>query len=327
MKRRKFVQTVTLGAVSASAGCSSMGKTSSSGTMTYTGLGKTGIKVSRLGFGSHISKENIADPDGRNRQIQLAVERGVNFFDIYENLYHQYEPMSKSLAGHPETHISLYLETEEVEKEVDKTLALFRRSHIDFYRAMSEPKKLDGLLRMREKGKVRAVGVAHHWEEEFVQIVKEYGGSLDFFMFPYNFVHNKATPPDRQNTWAGFLRLAKKHNYGLIGMKPFSNEMLITFAKENGYIGGPKDRGISVPAAALRYALSTGAVHLSLPAMNSEREVRENLQAIYRPRITTEEMDLLEEIDLLAMQHKWSYLRPEYRWLAHWVRPGVFDRG
>lgn len=327
MKRRKFVQTAALGAAAAAAGCSSMGKTGSSGSMTYTIMGKTGIKVSRLGFGSHISKENMADPDGRNRQIQLAIERGVTFFDIYNNLYFQYEPMSKSLAGHPEALISLYLETEEVEKEVDKTLALFRRSHIDFYRAMREPKKLDGLLRMREKGKVRAVGVAHHWEEEFVQIVKEYGGSLDFFMFPYNFVHNKATPPDRQNTWAGFLRLAKKHNYGLIGMKPFSNEMLLSFAKENGYIGGPKDRGISVPAAALRYALSTGAVHLSLPAMNSEREVQENLQAIYRPRITTEEMALLEEIDLLAMQHKWSYLRPEYQWLAHWVRPGVFDRG
>jgi len=334
MKRRTFVRATGMTAIAAVSGCSKGGggKSAStppktSETMIYSILGKTGMKVSRLSFGSHLNKENMADPEGRNRQIQLGIERGINLFDIYEHSYNQFEPMSKSLAGHPETFISLYMDSPDVEKRVDEVLRIFSRDAIDLYRAMYEPAKLDELIRMREKGKVRAVGIAHHWEEEFVKSIKQYGDNLDYFMFPYNFVHNKATPNDKQNSYATFLRLAKQHNYGLIGMKPFSNEMLIDFIKQQGYVGGPKDRGVSVPAAAIRYALSTGAIHTSLPAMNSEKEVLENLQAIYQPNLDSLEREVLEEIDQLAMENKWAYLdrKPEYRWLVHWVRPGVFN--
>ncbi len=233
--------------------------------------------------------------------------------------------MSKSLANHPDALISLYMESSDIEKRVDEVLHIFNRDHIDLYRAMNEPKKIEELMRMREKGKVRAVGAAHHWEEEFLKLINNYGDDLDFFMFPYNFAHNKATPDDKQNSYSAFMRLSKQHNYGLIGMKPFSNEMLLDFAKEHGYIGGAKDRGVSVPAAAIRYALSTGAIHTSLPAMNSEHEILENLDAIYQPELSNLEKEVLEEIDLLAMQQNWSYLRHEYRWLVSWVRPGVFN--
>jgi predicted aldo/keto reductase-like oxidoreductase len=294
--------------------------------MTYSILGKTGMRVSHLSFGSHLTDENKADPEGRDRQIQFGIERGINLFDIYDHVYEQFEPMSKSLAGHPEALISLYMGSNEVEKETDRVLRLFNRDAIDLYRAMYEPAKLEGLIRMREKGKVRAVGIAHHWEEEFVRAIREYGDDLDFFMFPYNFVHNKATPNDKQNSYSTFLRLAKEHNYGLIGMKPFANEMLLNFVKEHGYVGGTKDREVSVPAAAIRYALSTDAIHTSLPAMNSIDEITENLQGIYQRGLSSLEREVLEEIDQLAMEKKWSYLnqKPEYRWLANWIRPGVF---
>ena len=328
MKRRTFLKNSSAAAAVSTTGCAG-GMMTVMGTqqdeMTYSTFGKTGMKVSRLSFGSHLSKENMADPAGRDRQIRLGLEAGINLFDIYDHSYNQFEPMSKSLAGHPEALLSLFMDSEEVEKRVDEVLKLFRRDAIDMYRTMTQPKNTDELLRLKDKGKVRAVGYSHHWEEEFVRYIQQYGADLDYMMFPYNFVHNKATPNDKQNTYATFLRLSKEHDYGLIGMKPFSNEMLIDFAKEQGYVGGPKDRGVSVPAAAIRYALASGAVHTSLPAMNSEAEIRENLQAVYQPRLSDREMKVLEEIDLLAMEKKWSYLdrKPQYRWLADWVRPGV----
>ena len=113
--------------------------------------------------------------------------------------------------------------------------------------------------------------------------------------------------------------------YPVVAMKPFVNEMLLDFAKENGYVGGSKDRGVSVPASALRYALSTGVIHVSIPAMNSIHEIDENLQAIYQPKLSPLEKEILEEIDLLAMEKKWSYLRPGYEWLVQWIQPGVFQ--
>ncbi len=326
MRRREFVKSAALSAVAATAGCSATGDKKAGDTMTYSILGKTGMKVSRLSFGSHLTKENIADPEERDRQIQFGIEKGINLFDIYEHSYQQYGPMSKSLSNHPEMLISLYMGSNDVEKYLDDTLKLFGRDSIDLFRAMYEPAKLDELIRMREKGKVRAVGIAHHWEEEFVKAINQYGDDLDYLMFPYNFVHNKATPNDKQNSYASFLQLAKEHNYGLIGMKPFCNEMLIEFAREQGYIGGPKDRGVSVPAAAIRYALSTCAIHTSLPAMNGIEEISENLQGVYQPDLSDLEKEVLEEIDMLAMGHKWAYLdkKPQYKWLAEWVGPGVF---
>lgn len=332
MKRRAFVQTTACGALAATARYADAARmiTPSPDRMKHTVLGKTGIRVSRLGFGSHLAKDNMADPSGRDKQIQYGIEMGINFFDIYEHTYGQFVPMSKSLKNHPDTIISLYMDAkaEDVEKRVDEVLALFGRERIDLYRTMTEGeeyRKLDEMFRMKVKGKIRAVGIAHHWEEAFVQAIKKYGPDLDYIMFPYNFVHNRATPNDKQNSYTGFLRLAKQYNYGLVGMKPFCNEMLLDFAKENGYIGGLKDRGVSVPAAAIRYALSTGVIHLSLPAMNSIREIEENLQGIYQPKLTALEREVLDEIDMLAMEKKWAYLekKPEYAWLVNWVGRGV----
>jgi len=334
MKRRNFVKTAALGTAAASLSCAGVtGKkviAPSPEWMTYSILGKTGLKVSRLAFGSHLNKRNMANPEERDRQIQFGVEMGINFFDIYDHTYGQFGPMSKSLKNHPNTLISLYMDAkaEEVEKRIDEILRLFGRERIDCIRTMTEGeeyRKLDELLRMKAKGKIRAAGIAHHWEEAFVQAIRKYGGDLDYLMFPYNFVHNRATPNDKQNSYAGFLRLAKQHNYGLIGMKPFCNQMLVDFAKENGYIGGPKDRGISVPASAIRYTLSTGVIHCSLPAMNSIAEITENLQGVYRLKLTEEERSVLDEIDLLAMEKKWAYLdkKPQYAWLASWAQRGV----
>lgn len=330
MKRRDFVKSAALSAAAIAAGCSSAGKSGmispSPNRMKYSILGKTGIRVARLGYGSHLSKDNLADPVGRDKQIKYAIEMGINFFDIYDHGLKQFEPMSKSLAGHPNTVISLYMDSDEVEKRVDEVLKQFGRERIDLYRAMSqELAKLDQLLDVKKKGKIQAVGIVDHNEENIVQAIQKYGDALDYVIFPYNFVHNKATPNDKQNSWASFLRLAKKYNYGLVGMKPFCNEMLLDFAKENGYIGSPKDRGVSVPAAAIRYALSTGAIHLSLPAMNSISEIQENLQGVYQPKLSTLELEVLDEIDLLALEKKWAYLnkKPEYAWLVNWAQRGV----
>ena len=330
MKRRDFVKSAALSAAAAAAGCSSAGKSGiispSTNRMKYSILGKTGIKVSRLGYGSHLSKSNLDDPVGRDRQIKYAVEMGINFFDIYDHGYKQFEPMSKSLAGHPETVLSLYMDSDVVEKRVDEVLKQFGRERIDLYRAISlEIPKIDQLLAMKDKGKIRGVGIVDHNEENIVQTIQKYGEDLDYVIFPYNFVHNKATPNDKQNSWSAFLRLAKKYNYGLVGMKPFCNEMLLNFAKENGYMGGPKDRGVSIPVAAIRYALSTGAIHVSLPAMNNIGEIEENLQGVYHPKLSALEREILDEIDLLALQKKWAYLnrKPEYAWLVNWAQRGV----
>ena len=71
-----------------------MGEINKTGSMQYRRLGKSEILVSEVSFGSHLKRYNVEDPEGRRRQIEAGIEKGINLFDIYEHSYKQFEPMS-----------------------------------------------------------------------------------------------------------------------------------------------------------------------------------------------------------------------------------------
>ena len=52
--------------------------------MKYRHLGKTGIQVSELSFGSWVTFHNQADVDSAVNMMAAAYEAGVNFFDNAE---------------------------------------------------------------------------------------------------------------------------------------------------------------------------------------------------------------------------------------------------
>ena len=67
-----------------------MSEINKTGNMQYRRLGKSGILVSEVSFGSHLKRHNVEDPEGRRRQIETGIEKGINLFDIYEHSYKQY---------------------------------------------------------------------------------------------------------------------------------------------------------------------------------------------------------------------------------------------
>ena len=52
--------------------------------MNYRHLGKSGLKVSELSFGSWVTYHNQVDIDNAKQLMVAAWERGVNFFDNAE---------------------------------------------------------------------------------------------------------------------------------------------------------------------------------------------------------------------------------------------------
>ena len=166
-----------------------------SGGMIYRTLGRTGIKVSLLGFGSHLSKENKANPGERDRQIQEGLDRGITFFDVYEHGYEQFEPMARSLASRKnEVVISLvtiasrdynHYRFKNIYDEVEGALRIFKRDYIDCYRVVNKvDKDTDILFKFKEQGKIRAVGIVAHYEEDALKALEE--RDFDFIMLPYN---------------------------------------------------------------------------------------------------------------------------------------------
>lgn len=172
--------------------------------MRYRVLGKTGIEVSAIGFGSHLNDVILSNPLARANHTRKGLELGINLFDVYDHGLHQFAPMSKSLGPvRQEVVISLVAmwHQSQVRQEVDYALKTFDTDYIDLYRIYMETdtprdqveSRYQALQQAKQEGKVRAVGLVTHDHATLAQMLRAYP-ELDYLMLPYNFRHQKFAP-------------------------------------------------------------------------------------------------------------------------------------
>jgi len=144
--------------------------------LEYRFLGNTGLKVSRLCFGSLTIGPLQADlsPAEGARVLRRAFDRGVNFVDTAE-LYGNYPHIAGALAGRSEEIVvatkSYAYEARQAQASLYRALAELDRDYIDIYLLHEQESAatihghwevLEYLFRAREKGVVRAVGISTH---------------------------------------------------------------------------------------------------------------------------------------------------------------------
>ncbi len=82
LTRREFIHKMSAAALGAGAlltpAVASSGSTTAPGDMKYRTLGKTGIRVSEMGFGSHLNEDKRGDPQARGAVIRKGLELGIN---------------------------------------------------------------------------------------------------------------------------------------------------------------------------------------------------------------------------------------------------------
>lgn len=264
-----------------------MSEINKTGNMQYRTLGKTGISVSEVSFGSHLKKFNIENPEHRRKQIEIGIEKGINLFDIYEHSYKQFAPMSKALDYvRDEVVISLvtvWRSVDEVMDEVEYSLRIFKRDYIDLYRVVlggnwdDSERRLTALMKAREQGKIRAVGGVVHYPEHLLESLKRYP-ELGYIIAPASF-HAPRLIRDKE-----LISAIRKNDIGVIAMKPMA-----AADEEGGYIfklkpsgadfEALKKSGLSLGKLAIKYLLQSDVIATVLPAMNSVEEVLENVQA------------------------------------------------
>ena len=246
MTRRRFMQCAGAGLAAAMlprAAWSAATPTASGefrrGGMVYRPLGKTGMNVSLLAFGSHTDRayklrggiRNVLNAEGqarRDRQISLAMDQGVNLIDVYEH-EGQWEPLARLLKPRRDKVLvaGAYDNPEFIGQNIDRLARLYG-GYIDLYRIRSETvtfdykllEQWDVLRRAKAAGKIRAIGIACHLEGPMLTALEELEG-LDYLMLPYNFIHAKAD-------YSEFLPAAAQRNIGLIGMKPLAAGSIVT---------------------------------------------------------------------------------------------------
>ena len=356
MKRRDFLAAGTTGTLGVGlAGCSAFGLGSvdvksarpplefekkvpkPKGTMPMTELGKTGIKVSKFGFGSHMMGELRKREDVREWMIREAYDLGMNLFDVYDIEGHafQYEPMGRYLApmiNDVVISISLWpYEGRTLEQELERDLRLFGRDYIDLVRIhhykdhrddVSEWDWWEKLFKWKEEGKIRAVGVPIHSREDLKAPLAEL--PLDYVILPYNFYHNYAWSGYVPDKFDSVIPEIHKIGIGLITMKPFASDGLVTPFKR--LATRYDDSGeVNYAKACLRYIQNSDInADSTIGGMNNPYHVYENINAYFNPAMSDEEKKVLIKIRKTAKIAAKSLLPEHYKFLEEWV-PDKWD--
>ncbi len=309
------------------------------GTMPMGVLGKTGIAVSKFGFGSHMREDMVKYTKEREWMVREAFDLGVNLFDVYDEEagVFQYEPMGrylKPLKNRAIISLSMYPNKGlTVEKEFENDLRIFHRDYIDMVRlhAWKRPKnqkELDDqqghkwewwetLFKLKEKGYIRAVGIAFHRREDIALPLAEV--PLDFAILPYNFYHNwtwAGKEPDDVQTVVPALR---KHGVGVITMKPFAGDhLVIPFQRlAERY---DESHTVNFAQACLRYVINSNIdADVTLGGMFNPYHVYEDIAAYFNPKMSDQERKVLNDIRDSVRGITAALLPSHYQFLENWT--------
>lgn len=249
--------------------------------MEYTILGKTGLKISRLGFGG-IPIQRI-DAKGTAGLVDRMVQAGINYIDTARAYTVSEEYLGKALKGRRDQFV-LATKCRAESKEqfaagIDTSLKMLQTDHIDLYQfhnpsvsdfeALIAPGgALEAMEEAKKAGKIGHIGITAHSLEVFRRALET--DWVETIMFPYNIVESQG---------AELMDICHKKNIGFIDMKPMAG-------------GAIEDKKL-----ALRYVLSNPAVTVAIPGMAAAEELEQNLAACSNTSpLTEEELKACEEV-------------------------------
>lgn len=249
--------------------------------MEYITLGKTGLKISRLGFGG-IPIQRV-DAATTRRLILSMVEKGINFIDTARGYTVSEEFLGEALEGVRDKFIlatkSMSRTKEAMWADIQTSLSNLRTDYIDLYQihnpsleqleqVIAPGGALEALIEAKEKGLIGHIGLTGHTTALFERALQ-----LDWvetFMFPYNIVETQGS---------SLMTECTKKNIGFIAMKPLAGGAI-----EDGHL-------------ALKFILNNKDVSVVIPGMYTEEEIEKNLMAANDATpLNPDELNAIEKI-------------------------------
>ena len=232
--------------------------------MEYRILGRTGLKVSRMGFGG-IPIQRI-DPQGTRALMLRLRDEGINYIDTARGYTVSESYLGEALEGIRGDFIlatkSMSRTKEAMAKDIDISLGNLRTDYIDLYQVhnpsvaqleqvVAPGGALEALQEAKAAGKIGHIGLTAHSLEVFTMGLEM--PWVETIMFPYNIVESQ-----------GIDLIAKcaEKGIGFIDMKPLA--------------GG----AIEDATLALRYVCANNNVTITIPGMAELAELDQNLAAV-----------------------------------------------
>lgn len=273
--------------------------------MQYTEFGKTGIQVSRLGFGCmrfpsrEVDGRKVFDEEESIRMMHRAMELGVNYFDTAPGYCEKQSEIivGKALKGRRD---KVYLSTkypseeasgDDLERKLETSLKKLDTDYIDFYHMWGISLKTfverldtpDGPMararKLRDAGVIRHISFSFHdAPENMIEIIRRGEGVFASVLCQYNLL-------DRANEDA--IAYAHEQGLGVTIMGPVGG----------GRLGAPSKviqdllpgKVQSSAEMALRFVMNNKNVNIALSGMSSMDMVEENAAVASNMELLTPE--------------------------------------
>lgn len=285
-------------------------------------LDRYGNPISQLGYGCmrFTRKGSGIDYEKAEKEVLLAIEKGVNYFDtayIYpgneECLGWILEKNHCRNKVNIATKLPQYLlrSATAIDKTFREELSRLRTDHIDYYLMhmftdYAEWVRLQKLgieqwiARQKEEGRIRYIGFSYHGDTEmFLKILDAY--DWDFCQIQYNYLD--------EHTQAGRtgLQAAAKKGIPVIIMEPLRGGKLVNLPEQAKQVLSSHGKGYTPAELGLRWLWNQPEVTCVLSGMNSEEMVSENIRIASDAEpghLTEEDMEIVAQIRQIIRQRE-----------------------
>jgi predicted aldo/keto reductase-like oxidoreductase len=195
-----------------------------------TRLGKSGMEVTRIGFGG-IPIQRLSEQQAI-KVIRRALDGGLNWFDTANGYGNSEERFGKAIEGYPRSGILVFTKAtgrdpKSLREQIELSFQRLQVEYIDLYQfhivpdpqtwqTMQDNGTLDLVLEYRERGKIRHIGASAH-NREAAQAVIEHP-EIEILQFPFNFIVEDAGKE--------LVDACRSKDIGFIAMKPFGGGAL-----------------------------------------------------------------------------------------------------
>jgi L-galactose dehydrogenase len=299
--------------------------------MRYRQLGNTGLKLSVIGFGTaplgnEFGPVNVSETE---RAIHLAIDRGINFFDVapYYGRTLAEERLGAALAGKRDQIVlsskcgrydtaAFDFSAARVKTSIDESLRRLRTDHLDLFiahdiefsdREQIIQETIPAMRELQRTGKVRYVGISGLPLKILADVAER--GKVDFVL---SYCHYNLMERDI-DVW--LTPVLKKYQMGLINASAVHLRILTPIgptawhpAPEEIKKAGAEvvrlceSRGVNPSVLSLAFSLEHPYAATTLAGMSNVAELEQNLSALD----ITPDSELLAEIDqiLAPLEHR-----------------------
>ena len=281
-----------------------------------------GRQISQLGYGCmrFTRKGGSIDYEKAEREVMLAIEKGVNYFDtaylypgseeLMGRIFEENKCRDKVLIA---TKLPQYMtrSAAAIDKTFNEELSRLRTDYIDYYLMhmftdIAEWERLkalgieDWIAKQKESGRIRNIGFSYHGETEmFLKILNAY--DWDFCQIQYNYLDEHSQAGRRG------LRAAAEKGIPVIIMEPLRGGKLVDLPDKAREALAADSHGYTPAELGLRWLWNQSEVACVLSGMNSEAMVNENCRIASEAEpghLTEEDLQIVEQIKQIIRERE-----------------------